>query len=195
MKPKPPYCFTACPLAKVTTGFVPPDSLEKAESALIAVILETPGKWDVFEGKGLVSYAGRGFFEDFVEPLGYGRKDVLIDHVLRCRPVNDVYPLRDKAAVAEKICRKWDLELKIFKPTIAIPTYSPSVVQREPTKTRLLERCVEKAFSLASKGERPVLLCGEFAVKTFLPKIPHQQEWFKKSFMGTWQGSVHEVTV
>lgn len=193
MTPKPSGCFDACPYARVGTGFVPCDSLEKAPSALIAVVLDAPGKYDAHEGKGLVSHAGRKFFNEFVSAAGYARPDVLIDHLIRCYPRGGSYPLRDVAAPAEAACRQWDAGLNAFEPDLAIPTFSPSDIQREPTKTRLLGEAVKKAFRWAGRGRRPVLLCGERVVKHYLPGLPVTQEWFRKPFMATWQGSVHEL--
>lgn len=190
VKVKPAGC-SKCPFRLVGTGFVPPEGDEKSK---IALVLDSPRTRDVFAGKPLYDWFGTYFFGKIAGPLGLERGDFYIDHTIRCRTPGDAWPVGAKGEGAREGCRTWDREGFLgWRPTKYVISYSPRDLREQPAVHRLVESSVQRAMRLVEEGERPAILCGAEVTKVFLPHLPLTQEWKKKSYIATWQGSVHDA--
>lgn len=187
MNPKPTLCST-CSFQHYGAGFVP--ALIHPESK-VYVIHEQPSKTDTMKGLPLQDWFGEAFMELVARPLGVGREVFAFDHALRCKTASGLWPDGKRLEAARDGCRRWDSGVHQWKPTLAIPSYSIQDVRFQPTTVRLIQSAFEKAFRFVEKGERPVVVCGLGAVKVYFPDLPLTQEWKKKSFLATWQGSYH----
>lgn len=197
MLTKPDYCVKRCGYRR-GSGFVPGESIAKLSSPLVRVmfLLEAPGSWEAIHGWPLAGRTGEMFFEEFVEPLGHSREEVLIDNVLRCQPPRrgktQTYPVGKERLEAEKACRHWDVLTQTWKPNIVGLTYHPASLFRDRQRTVLVEQAVKKAFRFAEIGFRPALLMGEHARDVYMPWLAGalkawQNHWdeVSPSFWGT----------
>lgn len=86
-----------CALGKTRTNFVfgvgNPD-------ATLMFIGEAPGRDEDLQGEPFVGRAGQ-LLNKIIESIGFGRKDVYIGNILKCRPPNNRDPLPEEVDVCE----------------------------------------------------------------------------------------------
>lgn len=185
MVEKPSSC-QSCSFRAYGAGFMPVAGRPESK---VYVIHEQPSKVDAMKGLALQDWFGEAFMDLVARPLGVPREVFTFDHTIRCKTASGAWPEGERGKAAASGCRRHDGPLWAWGATVAIPSYSIHDIRMQPTTARLIQAVFEKAFRLAEKGERPVVLCGMGTVKAFLPFLPATQEWKSKSFLATWQGA------
>jgi len=171
-------------------GFVPPDSHEKALSptTLFAILAEAPGETETVTLKPLTGSTGEALEREVFAKLGVDRGQVLFDNTLRCRPVNNKYPTGELANSMLKNCRKWDVSLDDYNPTVVIFCYHFTFsLLRAPSARFSAFNAVRKALRLAESGERPLIATGDKAKELLFPALPGPiSKWDGKHFYVEW---------
>lgn len=189
---KPESC-ESCPYRTIGSGFCPDEFNSEAK---IAVLLEAPGEDEILYHRPLWGRAGRAWLYQLVVKNGRRREDVTICNTLRCRPHgngtpkdkwND-YPKGKLRTAAEKYCRQYDDVLVSWKPDCFVVTIHPAALLRTSAFTRLVRKDVAKAFALADKGYRPLVLMGDKAMHL---SAPHLRGGVKNWRGHWWFGELH----
>jgi uracil-DNA glycosylase len=169
-----PWGCNECPYKAIGSGFCPDDCNTEAR---VAMLLETPGEDEILYGKPLVGKGPRYWLWQLVSKIGHSRDELQVSHMLRCRAHgvgkpkdkwND-YPTGKLRTAAERYCRQYDEALVKFAPDAFIISMHPFALLRSPAFTRLMRKDVEKAFRLADKGYRPLLIMGDKAMTMCAP--------------------------
>ena len=100
-----------CELWKTRTN---PVAGEGSLSAKVMFVGEAPGYYEDLKGRPFVGKAGK-VLDELLESVGWGRNEVYIANVLKCRPPGNRNP-----AVAEiKACTPYlDAQMEIIEPTV-----------------------------------------------------------------------------
>lgn len=138
---------------------------------------------------------GNSFLHKYIEPLGFDRDDCAFAHVIRCRPKGDgskkakngQYPTGFARKSAETSCRYYDRNgvVEQFNPDSYVLSFDLGTIYSEPAFTRLFGADVKKAFDLASRGYRPVMLLGNPAAELLARYI--NGNGGVKSWRGEWR--------
>ncbi len=100
-----------CPLARTRTKVVFGDGNDSAEVMFIG---EAPGYYEDQQGKPFVGAAGQ-LLDKLLSSIGFGREDVYIANVLKCRPPQN----RDPASEEIETCKPFLLkQIEIIKPKV-----------------------------------------------------------------------------
>lgn len=176
VEPRPDHCKNICKQFTIGTGFVH-DRSPKAPR--IAVMVPAPTKDDCLHRAPLAGKARAHFERTYLEPLGYSPDDYMVSSVLRCLPKGDGsasarhgdYPTGTVRKGAEAACRYYDRNgpLERFDPDSYVLTLDLARTYKEPAYIRLVRRDIEKAFTLADRGYRPLVLMGNPAAELICP--------------------------
>lgn len=175
---KPNHCKNICCQFTIGSGFVR-DFSPKAPR--VAFMVPSPTGDDCINRRVLSGKGGASFEKHFIAPLGYSWEDYMVTSVLRCRPKGDgskgcrhgQYPTGSVRKGAEQSCRFYDRggPLEKFDPDAYVLTFELQTIYQEPAFTRLLARDIEKAFTLAERGYRPIVLMGNPTAAMVCPFI------------------------
>lgn len=194
---KPPYCNASCRFAKTGSGFVP-DTYGK--DAKVVLLFPYPSSDDLMEQRGLSGKMGWWIFKSFIEPAGFFWENVIVSHLLRCKPPRRgkdiLYPLAELRKHTEKTCRKFDCQhgeggklvtggVETFSPDIAILTFDPRDVKQVPAYHRQIMSDVAKAMYFVKKGNRPLIAFGAEPAEYAAPFIRTPNGGLK-AWRGTW---------
>lgn len=198
VRPHPEAC-KLCPLNWLGSGFVP-DEMPATGKPRIAMMFEFPAGDDIVEGRPLVSRGGQAWLRRLVYALGHRKDEVLICNTLRCRPRQGRYPTGVDQRQAELCCRahdgtQWGGDIDVpggllaFDPNVFLVSYNPGDILDTPSLYRLVRRDVEKAFSLADRDYRPLMLMGKgpaFLVAPWLQGKGGIKAWRGHWWEGSW---------
>lgn len=154
---------------------------------LVAVMLPTPSADDLNFQRGLSGGMGWYVFKNFIEPAGFEYDNLIVSHVIRCKPPRDKrgrqsYPTGITKKRAEAVCRKYDSQhghegvlttggVATWSPTMCLLTLNPSDVHQNPSYFRQIQRDMERAMMLVENGFRPLVLMGKEPAELFAPHI------------------------
>ena len=86
------------------------------KNADIMLIGEAPGANEDLQGKPFVGRSGK-LLDEFLQSIGFGRDDIYIANILKCRPPEN----RDPKPQEQELCIDWLREqFKIIKPKIIV---------------------------------------------------------------------------
>jgi hypothetical protein len=143
----------------------------------IAVMLEAPGETEIEEGVPLSGKAGQLWCHWLLESNGYTRENCVVCNTLRCRPKGvgkakdkwNQYPTGKLRAQAEAYCRQYDDKLIAWGPDVFVATMHPAALLRTPAFVGLVQADMAKAFRLAERGYKPLVLMGDKAMGLCAP--------------------------
>lgn len=155
---KPHECKTLCPYFYVGEGFVRDIAVSTAR---VLIMINNPSSDDLVNRKLLSGRAGYRFYQDYIYSLGYTDSDVAVTAVMRCRPKGGKMPTGPVKPNLITACRYYDREvIKEFNPDCYLITQELRDVYQERAFHSLLKCDIQKAFFLAEKGYRPIVLMG-----------------------------------
>jgi hypothetical protein len=166
---KPNSCRVCCPYFSVGEGYVT-DYLPEAPRVMLLVA--NPSADDLVNREILSGKAGYSFLKTYIWPLGYKKEDIGIAAIMRCRPKGGRFPIgADKRGVLQG-CRQYDKNaIGKFNPDTYMITQTLFDTYTNPAFGRLLKNDIAKAFRLADKGLRPIVLMGVEAASMVAPYI------------------------
>lgn len=182
---KPATC-ASCPENLNGRGFCP-DWVPAAPK--VAFLAERPAVNEIQEREPLVGSSGRLFTYQFLEKLGYTRRDVLLCNTIRCESKDNKYPTGSVRLGAEKHCRQYDSVgsdgcisrgykilqsggLDRWDPNLYIISVHPAAVLRTWSLLHVVQENCRKAFRFADRGYRPLVLLGDTAKQLVLGREP-----------------------
>ena len=179
---KPKEC-TGCPLEKSGTGFVC-DKVAK-DKPLFAVMFKHPGKMELVDNVPIAGHSLRSFQHLVLMPLKLNVEDLLLCNVLRCFPPDGKIPPGSEKLKAVLHCRRHGKELRAFGPTHTLITYEPFDLFKNPNIEKFLLGAFKIAKDMAEKGNRVLVLCGEFSKSVYHPNLYGGMKRWQRSF---WKG-------
>ena len=205
VRKKPAFC-KQCKYQNVGFGFCPDVYSSKNR---VALIFSSPSSDDINAQHGLAGKMGFYTFKTFIEPAGFTKDDLLVSHVIRCKPPYDKrrhrsgYPTGMTKENCEMVCRKYDPQhgsggkmveggIDRFDPNVFIVTFDPKDTHTTTAYVRQIQRDVAKAKVLVEKGYRPAVLFGKEAAELFAPHIKNngglkawRGDWFEGEYPKT----------
>ena len=178
---KPPGC-DACKYSRIGAGFCGDDS---PVGKKLAIICSAPTKGEILEQIPWHGAQGWIYTRLFLDGAGIPRNEVLISHVLRCRPpfkrfggTGDSYPRGTDRRNAEGTCRQYDKShtyrgvlsaggIKDFAPDTFLVTFEPEKALEVTAYQRIIQEDLKKAWRLVAKGRRVCVLMGSPAFEMF----------------------------
>ena len=172
---KPDAC-RACKYSLIGAGFCGDDS---PVGKKMAVLCSAPTKGEILEQVPWWGAQGWVYTKFFLDSAGIPRNEVMISHVLRCRPpfkrvggVGDNYPTGTDRRNAEFTCRHFDdshthrgvIEpggIKSFSPTRYLVTFAPENALEVTAYKRVIQEDFKKAWRFVQKGHKVCILMGE----------------------------------
>ena len=172
---KPAGCGS-CKYAPTGAGFCGDDS---PEGKKLLIICPAATKGEVFEQIPWAGPQGWAYSRMFLEANDIPRNEVMIAHVLRCRPpfkrTNaglDSYPTGAARRAAELTCRQYDDShtyrgvlqaggIKTFAPDTFLVTFEPEKALEVTAYKRVIQEDIAKAWRLVQKGRRVAVVMGE----------------------------------
>ncbi len=154
-----------CPLGQTRTQTVPGEG--KADAPDILFVGEGPGADEDAQGRPFVGRAGQ-LLTKMIEAMGYGRDEVFIANVVKCRPPNNRTPLPEEMETCLPYLRQ---QIGLLKPRVIVglgataikgllgktagitklrgtwqeyggirlmPTFHPSYLLRDPSKKKVV---------------------------------------------------------
>jgi DNA polymerase len=138
----------SCRLGELRTNFVFGSGNSNAEILLIG---EAPGKNEDIQGKPFVGQAGK-LLDDLLASIGFGRNDVFIANVLKCRPPQN----RDPDITEINTCKGYLFkQIEIINPLI-ICTMGKYSTQLILETSEIISRLRGKVFEKNGKTVIPI---------------------------------------
>ena len=178
---KPAGC-AACKYSGIGAGFCGDDS---PKGKKLAILCSAPTKGEILEQIPWRGPQGWLYTRMFLDNIGIPRNEVLIAHVLRCRPpfkriggTGDSYPRGADRRNAEITCRQYDQRhtyrgvlqdggIKDFAPDTFLTTFEPEKALEVTAYQRIIQEDIKKAWRLTEKGRRVCVLMGTPAFEMF----------------------------
>lgn len=172
---KPSGC-AACKYSTIGTGFCGDDN---PAGKRLAILCAAATKGEILEQIPWAGPQGWAYTKMFLDEAGIPRNEVLIAHVLRCRPPfqrtgsqTDSYPTGGNRRNAELSCRQYDEShthrgvlspggIKTFAPDTFLVTFEPEKALEVTAYKRIIQEDIKKAWRLVQKGRRVCVLMGE----------------------------------
>ncbi len=194
---KPDPC-KLCPFQKDGAGFTADWYPDAEQIPRLGFLLDFPSSDDIVSRRAWSGVAGYAWEQKYLKPFGLSLSDVMISHVLRCRPKasrfgKPIYPIGKQRRDAELTCRHYDGQswngggmrpggIRDFNPNLFVVTFHPIETLAVPALSKLLQRDVEKAVRKmrADPEARVLVLMGDEAKDLIAP-------WLKGSVRG-WRG-------
>ena len=171
---------TACALHRGRTQTVPGDGDPNAELMFIG---EAPGENEDRQGRPFVGRAGQ-LLDDLLGEIGFGRDDVFVANVVKCRPPNNRDPLPEEIGCCEVYLREQiegirpklivllgrfaanyflpDVKIGQVRgqphqtgPWLVLPVYHPAAVLRNPRLHDTMREDFALIRPLLDQAERP----------------------------------------
>ena len=171
---KPDQCG-ACKYSGTGAGFCGDDS---PKGKRMVILCAAPTKGEILEQIPWFGAQGWLYTRFFLEDLGIPRHEVMISHVLRCRPPfrrtgssGDSYPGGTDRRNAEMSCRTFDGchtykgdvlagGIKEFGPDTFLVTFEPEKSLEVTAYKRIIQADIAKAWRLVVNGRRVCVLMG-----------------------------------
>jgi len=182
---KPANC-AMCKFAPRGAGFCPDDS---PEGKNMMFLLPTPTKGEISDQVGWAGPQGWIYGQELLKPVGLWRKDIMITHVLRCRPPWDFrigadgYPTAGARRAAEMSCRTYDGQhgdgvgglapggLLAFRPNMFVVSFEPQKAMEVMALKTLIRASLARAKKFKDLGFRVCVLFGEPALSLVAPDL------------------------
>lgn len=145
----------------------------------MAILCSAPTKGEILEQIPWQGPQGWAYTKMFLDAAGIPRNEVMISHVLRCRPpfkrvggVGDNYPTGSDRRNSELTCRHFDEShtyrgdiqaggIKTFSPTRYLVTFAPENALEVTAYKRVIQEDVKKAWRFVTAGHKVCVLMGE----------------------------------
>ncbi len=172
---KPSGC-NSCKYSLVGSGFCGDDN---PDGKKLLILCAGSTKGEILEQIPWAGPQGWLYSKMFLEQNGIPRNEVMISHVLRCRPPFkrnhtgiDSYPTGAERRNAELTCRQFDDShsyrgvlqaggIKTFAPDTFLVTFEPEKALEVTAYKRVIQADIAKAWRLAQKGRKVCVLMGE----------------------------------
>jgi hypothetical protein len=172
---KPSGC-NACTYALIGAGFCGDDNPEGKKMLLLCAAAT---KGEILEQRAWSGAQGWAYTRMFLDSADIPRNEVMVSHVLRCRPPfrrtgsgTDSYPTGTQRRNAELTCRQFDDShtyhgeinvggIKSFAPDTFLVTFEPEKALEVTAYKRIIQEDIKKAWRLVQKGRRVCVLMGE----------------------------------
>lgn len=105
---------TNCPLCEERTNTVPGEG--NADGPDIMFIGEGPGADEDAQGRPFVGKAGQ-LLDKMIAAMGYGRGEVFISNVVKCRPPNNRKPMREEMDMCLPYLRQ---QIRLIRPKVIV---------------------------------------------------------------------------
>lgn len=143
------------------------------------ILCSAPTKVEILEQIPWQGPQGWAYTKMFLDSAGIPRNEVMVAHVLRCRPpfkrvggVGDNYPTGADRRNAELTCRHFDdshthrgkIELegiKTFAPSRFLVTFPPESALEVTAYKRVIQEDIKKAWRFVQAGHKVCVLMGE----------------------------------
>lgn len=173
-----PLGCNLCPFKTSGAGFVADWYPDTEKQPRLGFLLDFPSNNDVIERRPWSGAAGYAWEKQYLKPFGLSLQDVMISHVLRCRPKatrfgKPLYPTGKLRRDAEINCQTiWDDKawggettrpggIKSFLPNLFVVTFDLQQTLAVPALSKLVLRDIEKAVKKMHDGHRPLVLMGD----------------------------------
>lgn len=171
---KPAGC-DSCKYSGVGSGFCGDDS---PKGKRMAILCSAPTKGEILEQMAWHGSQGWIYTKFFLDSAGIPRNEIMISHVLRCRPPfrrvavgTDSYPGGGDRRNAELTCRQYDKShtyrgdiqsggIKDFAPTRFLITFEPEKALEVTAYKRVIQEDIKKAWRFVQAGHRVCVLMG-----------------------------------
>lgn len=187
-QPKPPEC-SACAFSPESYSFVP-DWVPVQPK--IAILLDMPYGEDFVQACPLSGGRGSFFEYQLLRPIGLGREDVLVSHVIRCSPRFKKFPTGKWRTQATEGCRALDdvggrsrdrAGLRTWAPDRAIITLDIWSLLKNIAPILMIRAHLEKALRFAARGHKPIVCAGTVPMNLYAPHL----HGGAKRWAGTWE--------
>ncbi len=145
---------TLCPLHENRTNTVPGEGNPEADLMFVG---EGPGQEEDLSGRPFVGAAGR-LLTKMIEPMGFGRSEVYIANVIKCRPPGNRTPLPEEIAACSPYLER---QIARIAPRVIVALGAPAA--------RTLVSSTEGINALRGKVYPCALLESVQVVPTFHP--------------------------
>lgn len=191
---KPDAC-NSCKYSGIGSGFCGDDN---PEGKRMMILCSAPTKGEILEQIPWQGPQGWAYTKMFLDSAGIPRNEVMVAHVLRCRPpfkrvggVGDNYPTGTDRRNAELTCRHFDEShtyrggiqtggIKTFAPTRYLVTFPPESALEVTAYKRVIQEDIKKAWRFVLAGHKVCVLMGEPAFQLLgggLPEMGGVKNW------------------
>ena len=169
---------TNCELCQTRNSTVPGEG--NADAPDVMFIGEGPGADEDAQGRPFVGKAGQ-LLDKMIDAMGYGRNEIYIANVVKCRPPNNRKPTRDEMDLCLPYLRQ---QIKLIRPKVIVglggtamegllgekvaitrmrgawqeyagirlmPTFHPSYLLRDPSKKKEVWKDLQQVLSVLGK--------------------------------------------